>query len=398
MSRPLHNPPEEPLNQPRRSLRLRRLENPDLNEAPPVQPLRERNQPDEMFVLLGRLDRIVDDIQNRARQQAPEQRQPEQQGQQYRRERFERARAARLAAARAQIAALDAHRRQLEALMQQFLMRRNDDSDSGEEADTFHLAYGSAHADCLPMYIKRALRNRKNDYRCSLCNRNTRNGNFLNHVNTCDGKKKASFEEQEKAVCLFKSSDFFVNQELCRLREQLEIQYFEATINPACREQMACETCKSVSDHREGKCMDEFQIITFLKQAKLIVHKALGEYANFVDYENISTLAPTSVEQTDEPEGTAVLPADQSENWEQNYKLTHDKFMKLVEKHSKRMLAYIQTNRGNKSLKTIVEYRKKNNMNVLTEERDADFNKLSTASRPTPSSRIVENVGRFFPY
>lgn len=257
--------------------------------------------------------------------------------------------------------------------------------------------------DYLPEYVKKAYRSRGNPVECVICEEYTKIDDLMVHLEYCAGENNEKWNillgsrttaVKAKAVSEFKSSDYWVNQLLCRLREKLELQYFDSTIDPTCRQQMACSgECKTLSEHLQGNCMNDHQKRAFLMEASVIVQNALIQYSLHLEYKKQIELYLILSVWTPEPVIYEGLTAEESEKEarkqfetvtsenlsidnEEKYEAKVKDFMELIEKHSERMVEYIKLYKGKNLLNTIVQYRKSNNMDVLTENRDAVFNKI----------------------
>ncbi|EFO98253.1 CRE-EKL-5 protein [Caenorhabditis remanei] len=281
--------------------------------------------------------------------------------------------------------------------------------DSDDEEERWYTPYRFETEDMLPTYVKKAYREREYEFFCLICQTTIKNKDFLDHVPTCAQEKNAQFEDEAAAIALYKSSDQYLNQELSKLRERMELEYLHACLNPERRLEMACGLCDTLDEHKAGMCMHDFQKTAFRIEANKIVQSAISELFDFWELKKQSGLNQISVKYAEKYEREKALSAEQAnlengsetENDEEtpedfakryiqeridklkaeNHSFKRGHFEGAIDKHYWRMRKYIRIHISSNRLRFILQFRKKNNLDRISEERDQYFNRITPAKQ-----------------
>ncbi|EFO98108.1 hypothetical protein CRE_15379 [Caenorhabditis remanei] len=297
-------------------------------------------------------------------------------------------------------------------------------SDSEEEEERRHVSRHES-VDLMPVFVRRAYRNRAKKFQCPICHETIENKNFMEHLSPCAEEKNASYEEKEKAECMFKFSDYYFMEKIYALRERLELEYLDATLDPNRRVQMACELCDTLEEHKNGKCMDNNQEAAFKSAANQIVQQAISNCLDFFEYKKQIELQMITDEYTEERAKLDIILTEQKDKAfademvknvvrgesfakdrvifnmnERKLEFSRSKqrfYMIMVEKQTTRIVKYITKTKGMDLLRTILEYRVENNMEELTEPRDSNFNKTRQRGLGFHRRPRFRQPGRFLP-
>ncbi|EFO98204.1 hypothetical protein CRE_15378 [Caenorhabditis remanei] len=309
-----------------------------------------------------------------------------------------------------------AHRQEQMDRFERHFRRNNGHQDPGSDDEDGTATPGFPRdfdiVDYLPAYIARAHEDRLKKFACPLCNQDSFNIHFLEHLKICAAEVEASFDEEEKALALFNSSEYTVRQSLARLRERCEVSYLCAMSDPALRVQMACEKCHELQDHLDGQCMDDNQKAVFRAEGERIINKALREYSDYMELEIKVEVDRITDKYTAAYERDTVRPLDQPinleieherqqvletmrsdpagpesieketmkaklvENHARDFETVRNHLRQLVKKQGRRMVKYIIRHKNHQLRDVIAEFRQENNFEAVTGKRYAIVKKL----------------------
>lgn len=134
-------------------------------------------------------------------------------------------------------------------------------------------------------YVRVARDDRKNYSKCEICTGKVMNMIFIDHLNTCSREKGLNITDKTIHLCKFKCNSYNVSQLIARLRDRLEISYFEANRDKSLLENMDCGRCPSFEAHMEGECLSDHQNSAFLVGASLIEQEIMAICAKYLDLE-----------------------------------------------------------------------------------------------------------------
>lgn len=132
-------------------------------------------------------------------------------------------------------------------------------------------------------YIRVARREQRQSFMCGICKSSVHNVAFLNHLDTCAASKGACKIMKDMEYHHFLSSTYSLRQQLYKLRERLELEYFEARVNPERLEHMECAGCITCAEHLLGACMPNMQRDVYQIHANKIEKTVMAHFEQFLE-------------------------------------------------------------------------------------------------------------------
>ncbi|ULU08640.1 hypothetical protein L3Y34_019680 [Caenorhabditis briggsae] len=132
--------------------------------------------------------------------------------------------------------------------------------------------------------VEKIFADRLENFECALCKTYIVNTEFEDHLEACAREKGVSENQTNLTKYHFLSQPYFLEQEIFKIREMLEIEYLEVTADREKIMDMHCVICQNPHDHKGGMCYPDRQKSAFKLKVNHPVQLYMAHYENWLFY------------------------------------------------------------------------------------------------------------------